>query len=264
MWWWQTVASQAVASSSSRSILGIREWQAAFSTLFALLFNPMEPNMWTERMIRRKRCQTWTHLKLFGLPKSLVWPEPAGASVHWGRAVSLCWALEQPGRWWAAAFYALPGFGMALLLLQWFSTLHWHPLLLGICRLILATSVSKGLENNSLGNFERKAFFFLFPKSLLSLYIINRFVVKKLVAFDSGDESPDISETFNYITGASLVLRFKNVVLIKKKQFQDRFSEWPTMFSMISSTPHKRYWFYTYPYLAVITLTTTSRAHILF
>lgn len=64
-----------------------------------------------------------------------------------------------------------------------------------------------------------KPFFFcLFPKSLLSLNIINRFVVKKLVAFDSGDESPDISETFNYITGASLVLRLKNVVLIKKKK----------------------------------------------
>lgn len=74
--------------------------------------------MWTERMIRRKRCQTWTHLNLFGLSKSLVWPEPAGASVQWGRAVSLCWALEQPGGWWAAAFYVLPGFGMALLLLQ--------------------------------------------------------------------------------------------------------------------------------------------------
>lgn len=56
--------------------------------------------------------------------------------------------------------------------------------------------------------------FFLFPKSLMSLNIINRFVVKKLVTFDSGDESPDISETFNYITDASLVLRFKNVALI--------------------------------------------------
>lgn len=41
--------------------------------------------------------------------------------------------------------------------------------------------------------------------------------MKKLVAFDFGDESPDISETFNYITDASLVLRFKNVALLKKK-----------------------------------------------
>lgn len=54
----------------------------------------------------------------------------------------------------------------------------------------------------------------MLPKSLMSLNIINRFVVKKLVAFDSGDESPDISETFNCITDASLVLRFKNEALI--------------------------------------------------
>lgn len=64
----------------------------------------------------------------------------------------------------------------------------------------------------------------------MSLNIINRFVVKKLVTFDSGDESPDISETFNYITDASLVLRFKNVALIlkKKRQFQDIF--WMTYY----------------------------------
>lgn len=74
----------------------------------------------------------------------------------------------------------------------------------------------------------------------MSLNVINRFVVKKLFTFDSGDESPDIPETFNYITDAGLVLRCKNVALIQKqtskqknrqkktpnpekKQFQDTF-----------------------------------------
>lgn len=64
-------------------------------------------------MIRKQRCQTCTQLKLLGLPKSLVWPELAGTSAKWRRAVSLCWALEHPGRWWAAVFYVLPGFRMA-------------------------------------------------------------------------------------------------------------------------------------------------------
>lgn len=49
----------------------------------------------------------------------------------------------------------------------------------------------------------------------MSLNVINRFVVKKnLVAFDSGDESPDIPKTFNYIRDAALAVRCKNVALI--------------------------------------------------
>lgn len=58
----------------------------------------------------------------------------------------------------------------------------------------------------------------------MSLNLINRFVVKKLITCDSRDESPDIAATFNYITDAALVLRCKNMILIqteKEKQFQD-------------------------------------------
>lgn len=51
----------------------------------------------------------------------------------------------------------------------------------------------------------------------MSLNVINRVLVKNLVTFDSGDESPDIPETFNYITDAALILKCKNVALMTKK-----------------------------------------------
>lgn len=64
----------------------------------------------------------------------------------------------------------------------------------------------------------------------MSLNVINRFVVKKLFTFDSGDESPDIPETFNYITDTGLVLRCKNVALIRKKtpKTQTKMKKTPT------------------------------------
>lgn len=165
-------------------------------------------------MIRRERCQSWIHLRLLGLPKPLVWPEPAGASVKWRRGgvsvlgTGAAWQVvgcsllssarfqngfccccsdsalcsETPFHWEVADWFQ-----------QQVSVKVYRIILLGIL------SIQP---------------FFLFPKSLMSLNIINRFVVKKLVTFDSGDESPDISETFNCITDASLVLRFKNVALI--------------------------------------------------
>lgn len=57
----------------------------------------------------------------------------------------------------------------------------------------------------------------------MSLNLINRFVVKKLITFDSGDESPDIPATFNYITDAALVLRCKNMILIQTEKSRSIF-----------------------------------------
>lgn len=166
-------------------------------------------------MIRRRRCQSWSHLRLSGLPNPLRWPEQECKKV----GVSVLGAVRGMGAAWQVMGCSLSGSvkvsAWLLLLLQWFSILQWTSLSLGSCRLILVTSLCKGLVIKSLGEFWVWSLFCF--KSLMSLNVINRFVVKKLFTFDSGDESPDIPETFNYITDAGLVLRCKNVALIQKQ-----------------------------------------------
>lgn len=78
--------------------------------------------------------------------------------------------------------------------------------------MIQSASLCKGLVSKCLGNFECKVvksffFFFLYQvfNALMSLNLINRFVVKELITFDSGDESPNSPIIFSYIADAALV-----------------------------------------------------------
>lgn len=102
----------------------------------------------------------------------------------------------------------------------------------------------------------------------MSLNVINRFVVRKLVTFDSGDETPDIPKTFNYTRDAALLLRCKNVALIFKKRKSEtilgHFLK-VTYYIFHSFSPlTKVLEFYIYPYSTRIPLKTDSRASSLF
>lgn len=61
--------------------------------------------MQTESMIRRRRCQSWSHLGLSGLPKPLVWPEQECKKV----GVSVLGAVWGMGAAWQVMGCSLSG-----------------------------------------------------------------------------------------------------------------------------------------------------------